>query len=301
MKKIIVYIICVILLFSGCNVQKQQNNEEKIKVTATSFPIYDFAKNICGDLAEVELLVPFGSESHSFEPTPTDIIKLSKSDLFIYVGGENEIWVEDILNSTELSDDKTLKLENVIEFLPYETEHHHKEYDEHIWTSVKNASKICRAVTDELKKADAENSEKYEENFNLYNEKLLSLDKEFSEIVSNSQRKTIVFGDRFPFLYFVSDYGLEYYSVFSGCSSETEPSAVKIAELTEKIKEESIPVVFHIEYSNENVADILCKSTGAKKMLFHSCHTITKDDYENGASYISLMRKNAEALKEAIY
>ena len=299
MKKLILCLLIALICFSGCKTEKLYEDSGKIKIVTTAFPIYDFAKNICGDNAEVSMLVPPGSDSHSFEPTPNDIITLIDSDLFIYIGGENEAWVSDILDSAGLDSDKTLSFENMIETDEEEHEDVH-EHDEHIWTSVKNASEICNAITQKISSIDSVNAAQYNNNFSEYNKKLIELDEKFTEIVENALRKTVVFGDRFPFLYFVKDYDLEYFSAFPGCAAETEPSAATVAELTDKIKSENIPVVFHIEFSNENVADILCEATGAEKMLFHSCHNVTQQQITAGIGYIELMTKNAENLKEAL-
>lgn len=291
MKKILIYLLISLIMLTGCTVTDKKD-DDRIKIITTVFPIYDFAKNICGDFADVTLIVPPGTDSHSFEPTPNDIINISKSDLFIYVGMESESWVKEVLNSIEYPMDNQLILGDIAEFndIP----------DEHIWTSVKNASLICNKIKEKLCEIDIENSEKYNLNYEIYNGKLNELDNKFSEIINNSKRNTVVFGDRFPFLNFVSDYGLNYYSAFNSCSHETEPSAATVSDMINKINNEKIPVVFHIEFSNENIANILCENTGAKKLLFHSCHTVTEDEIENGVNYIDLMNKNSENLKEAL-
>jgi len=275
-----------LIFLSGCTVSDSKNSD-KINIITTVFPVYDFVRNICGDLAEVTLLVPPGSDSHSFEPTPNDIINISKSDLFIYIGQESETWIKDILNSIEFPQNKQLTLGD-------------NKDDEHIWTSVINASIMCNAIKDKLCEIDSYNSKIYLSNYEKYNKKLTELDNKFRDIVNNSKRKTVVFGDRFPFQHFVSEYGLNYFSAFPGCAHDTEPSVATIAELINTINNKNIPVVFHIEFSNENITDLLCKNTGAKKLLFHSCHTVTQDEIKNGVSYLDLMNKNADNLKEAL-
>lgn len=301
MKKFLLILLTICFVFSGCAEKSiTQNNNEKIKIITSAFPQYDFAKNIFGDKADVSMLLPFESDSHHFEPTPRDIIKINECDLFISVGGKSEHWLEDILKTSEIATKKILVLSDFFELKTVSVHDGHEEYDEHIWTSVKNSEKICEEIYKKAIEIDTENSEYYKTNFETYTEKLKKLDEKFTEIVNSSSRNTIIFGDRFPFLYFANDYNLDYYSAFPGCSSETEPSVATLAKLTDKIINENIPVVFHIEFSNEKIADILCENTDAKKMLFHSCHNITKKQMEENESYISLMERNAENLKEAL-
>lgn len=302
---IITLIMCLFILCS-CGAEKPEKADNgKISIVTTIFPQYDFARAIFGDKADITMLLPPASDAHSFEPTPSDVIKLINSDLFIYVGGESEEWVNDISSSAELNPEKTLKFCDIIPFSEEKTssdnEHTHEhEYDEHVWTSVRNSMKICRAIYEKAAEIDPENKEFYEKNYNEYVNKLEKLDEEFSDITKNAKRNTIIFGDRFPFMYFANDYGLSYYAAFPGCASETEPSAATIASLTDKIREENIPTVFYIEFSNEKTADILCENTGAKKLLFHSCHNVTKEQFESGIGYVELMEQNAKNLREAL-
>ena len=176
----------------------------------------------------------------------------------------------------------------------------HGEQDEHVWTSPKNAMRIVQKLCDALCRLDPENADDYQANTASYLASLTSLDEEFSDVTANASRHTIVFGDRFPFRYFADAYGLDYYAAFPGCSSESEASAKTLSFLIDKINEEQIPVVFHTELSNEKMTDCICEATGAKKLLLHSCHNVSKDDFENGATYLSLMEQNVAALKEAL-
>lgn len=300
-KKFISLILCFIVLgFCGCARNEIPKNN-KLKIVTSVFPVYDFAKNICGELADVSLLVPVGNDIHHFEPTPNDIIELSNSDLFIYIGGENESWISDIIKTANVKNELSLISNFNLISLEINEHHKHEKYDEHIWTSVKNSSKICDLIFNKISQIDSDNKSAYEKNLTTYKEKLNNLDNMFSEIVTNKKRNTVVFGDRFPFLYFVKDYGLNYHSAFPSCAEESEPSAATIANLLNILNEENIPSVFYIEFSNEKVADILCENSDRKKLLFHSCHSITKEDFQNGVGYIELMTKNAENLKEALY
>jgi zinc transport system substrate-binding protein len=181
-----------------------------------------------------------------------------------------------------------------------EEEEEGASYDEHIWTSPKNAVRIVQAIADALCDRDKANASIYRQNAAAYIAKLNELDAAFQAVVDSAKRKTIVFGDRFPFRYFADRYGLDYYAAFPGCSTETEPSAATVAFLINKIKVESIPVIFHIELSNERMADTIAGETGAKKRLFHAVHNISKRDFDRGVTYLELMTRNVDVLREAL-
>lgn len=336
MKRLIAIVLIALLtitIFAGCQSEHEASSgeempgsSEKISVVTTIFPQYDFTRQITGDMAEVTMLLKPGAESHSFEPTPQDIIKIQSCDVFIYVGGENDEWVDSILDSIDLSKIKVVKLldcvaaleEEVVEGMEAEHEHEHKEgevheegeeheegehgieYDEHVWTSPQNAVKITNVIRDVLCFVDAPNAEAYTANAKEYIRQLNQLDVAFKDVVESASRKTIVFGDRFPLRYFVEAYGLDYWAAFPGCSTESEPSAATIAYLVDKVKDEKIPVVFQIELSSGNVAQSIAEAAGARVMTFYSCHNLSKTDFENGATYLSFMEKNVESLKEAL-
>lgn len=295
---------------NSSNISKDDTG--KISVVVSIFPAYDFSREIAGDKAELTLLLPPGSESHSYEPTPQDIITIQNCDVFIYVGGESDVWVDKILESMDTSNMKILKMMDMVDVVEEEIvegmegdEHDHDheedaEYDEHVWTSVRNSQLIVQAISDTFCDIDSENKELYKSNTAAYIEELKELDKEFEEVVSKSKYNTIVFGDRFPLRYFADDYGLTYYAAFPGCSSETEASASTVAFLIDTIEELGLPVVFHIEFSNERMADAISEGTGAKSLLFHSCHNVSKDDIEAGVGYIDLMKQNVINLEEAL-
>lgn len=476
------------ILLSSCSTKEQAKNDDKLSIVTTIFPQYDFTKQIVQDNAEVTMLLKPGAESHSYEPTPQDIKKIQNADLFIYTGSENDVWVDDILDSMKDKKPQTLKLldcvptvtEEVVEGMEHEHEHEHEEIhedditerplsdfegdfqsvlpyfedgsldsyideqakenektfdetkqefiqkrqtdyknisihentvtfqtdsdkivatysplsykvvkdddgditsvwyaytldaksenapknlifndhhindeheeevphfhirygndsvdelvenndwtptyyaasasaddilhalteheheeeiDEHVWTSPINAMKIVEKITELVSEKDSENADTYKKNCDSYIEQLKELDASFRDVVNHAKRKTIVFGDRFPFRYFADEYGLKYYAAFTGCSTETEASAATIAFLTDKVKEEQIPVVFHIELSNEKIADTICEATGAKKMVMYACHNVSKEQMENGATYLSMMQDNVKALQEAL-
>ena len=310
MKKYIsLILLCMTVLlsasfFAGCGTRGQnlQTPEDKLKIVTTIFPYYDFAKNIVSDKADVKLLLSPGSEPHDYEPSPSDIVAIENCDIFIYNGGESDEWVEGVLNSLQNTKIKILCLMKYITPL-YEQNPDHTdgdEYDEHIWTSVRNSEKFVNAIAEEVQIADKANADFYLINAQDYLTKLNKLDGEFSRIAQSGKRKEIVFGDRFPFLYFTTDYNLIYECAFPGCSSETEPGITTVTRLIDYVRNEKIPVVFYLDFSNGKTARLIAEDTGAKALLFSSCHNVTKEQFENGESYISLMEENAAALKEAL-
>ncbi|MBQ1659669.1 MAG: zinc ABC transporter substrate-binding protein [Clostridia bacterium] len=314
MKRILCVMMAVMLItVCFCSCSSTENTDKKsgkLSIVTTIFPPYDFARQVAGDKAELTMLLKPGTESHNYDPTPQDIIKIQNADMFIYVGGESDKWVEDMLASASKKPKKIIVMmdcvdkleEEIVEGMQAEEEEHgdEVEYDEHVWTSPKNAIKISKKICEELKVLDKDNEEFYEKNTNEYSKQLSSLSNDFDNITKNGKRNTMIFGDRFPFKYFADEYHLKYYAAFPGCSSETEPSAATVAFLIDKVKEEKIPVVFTIEFSSGKIADTICESTGAKKLMMHSCHNITQEQFESGITYIELMRNNETVLKEAL-
>lgn len=303
---ILVLVLSVSSLFAlyGCNNANENMGDEsgKIKIVTTIFPYYDFAQNIAGDKAEVKMLLSPGNEPHSYDPSPSDIVAIENCDIFIYNGGESDEWVDGVLESLQNSDLRVLKMMDYVDALnEQETDHTSgEELDEHIWTSIRNAQELSNIISETLQDIDAQNSDYYSDNELIYAQLLSNIDIQIESIVENSSRKTIVFGDRFPFLYFVSDYGLNYECAFPGCSSETEPSIATVRRLIDFVKDESIPVVFYLEFSNGKTADLIAEDTGAKTLEFCSCHNVTKEQFESGISYIALMQQNAKNLEEAL-
>jgi zinc transport system substrate-binding protein len=318
MKRVFL-IVCIFLSFTGflsAGGRKEggQGGSDRgaLKVVTTIFPPYDFVREIGGGTVNLTILLPPGSESHSFEPSPRDIITIQNSDIFIYNGGESDAWVDRILSSMDRGNKRNIRLmdcvevveEEIVEGMEEEEEEEgaeeEVEYDEHVWTSPANAKLIVRAISDVLCELDSARAPLYRENTAAYLEKLEDLDRAFRETVSRGARKTLIFGDRFPFRYFADAYGLSYFAAFPGCSTETECSAATIAFLIDKVRRERIPVVFHIELSNEKIADTICEETGAQKGLFHGAHNVSKREFEGGATYLGLMTKNNEMLREAL-
>ena len=288
--------LAMVLLLTACGqAPAEHEREERLTVVATVFPAYDFARADGGELAEVRLLLPPGAESHSYEPTPADILAVQECDLFLYLGGESDAWVETILESVEGMEDHEGH------------DHDHAEgpglgevvgYDEHVWTSPKNAAAITRAVGDRLAELDPANAGTYAANTEGYAARIEALDREFADFFAGVEDRTMVFGDRFPLRYFAEEFDIDYYAAFPGCSTQTEPSAATIAFLTDKVREEGIPTVWYIEFSNHLVADSIAEAAGVKTALFHTCHNVSTDELEAGATYVSLMEQNLETLRE---
>lgn len=315
-----IYVMLICLAVVGC-VGCSNNKKEAgdgIKVVTTIFPAYDFARQIGMEKVNVDLLLAPGAETHSYEPSPQDIIKISESDVFIYVGGENDSWVDGILSTIDSSNIKIIKLmdcvevveEEYVEGMEQDKEHHHEhndgdehehsDWDEHVWTSPVNAIKISERIKAVLSEIDNENNQFYESNYEKYKEKLEELDQAFKQVVASGKRKELIFGDRFPVRYFTEEYGLKYYAAFPGCSADTEASASTVAFLIDKIKEDNIPVVLQIELSTGNIAKTISEETGAKIYTFYACHNLTKEDYDTGKTYLDFMWENVETLKIAL-
>ena len=279
MKKIYILLMIMLLAFAvcGCKNGKSEDNG-KINVVATIFP--------------------------EFEPTPKDIVTINKAQLFVYNGGDSDAWVETIIESLDTKNIKIVSMMNSVDLLcneDHDHEHEHEEeYDEHIWTSPKNAIKMVEKLRDELCAIDEANADFYKENAKTYINKLEELDSKFEKTISEAKRKTIVVGDRFPFLYFAKAYGLSYEAAFPSCSTQSEPSADTIAKLIDKVKNDNIPVVFHTELSNTKVCQAICEATGAKEQTLYAVHNISKADFEAGVTYLDLMEKNVLSLQEAL-
>lgn len=299
MKKLLgfILIITIILAISGCSTAGEKS--DKLQIVTTIFPYYSFALEICGDNAEITTLLKPGAESHTYDPTTQDILEIQDSDIFIYTGGESDAWVETVLSSIDTGKTKIIKTIDFIEPIHNENHDHDEAYDEHIWTSLKNSAVIAQKISDTVCEINAESSDFYKQNTSEYIKKLEDLDKEFENTVKSSN-KTVIFADRFPFSYLAEDYNLNYISAFPSCSEESEPSVQTMADMINKIKEQNISAVFYIEFSNQKIADTIQSETGANKLLFHSCHNVTKEDFASGVSYLSLMQQNLVNLKEAV-
>ena len=331
MKKIIIAVLCMLLTagaLAGCGEKNKSEKNADLSIVATIFPGYDWVREIMGDEAEnadITMLMDNGTDLHSYQPTADDISKISKCDLFIYAGGESDEWVKDALKQAENKDMKVInmmemlgdsvKTEEVVEGMESEHDHDHDEdgdhhdsdqeveYDEHTWLSLKNAEMICEAIENDLSSLDPENKDIYKKNSEEYISKLSELDSKYQKTVDDAARKTVLFGDRFPFRYLTDDYGLDYYAAFVGCSAETEASFKTVKFLAEKVDELDLPCVMTIEGSDHKIAETIIRKTADKDqkvLTMDSMQAVTASDLKDGKTYLSVMEKNLEALKEAL-
>ena len=312
MKRLLCALLATVMLLSLCGCAASYEKSDKLQVVCTLFPYYDFARVIGGDEVDVTLLVAAGKETHSFEPTPLDVIRVSKADVFLYNGGESEQWVDGILSSAGKDISVTAAMMDLIDLAGEEIvegmqinrhgdeDSDEIEYDEHIWTSPVLAQSICWGICGALCKADWDHAEDYVARTWDYIAQLEELDAAFREVVANGQRDILVFGDRFPLLYFCKTYGLNYRAAFHGCASDTEPSLATLKFLIDKVNDEQIPVVYTIELSSQKVAQAVAETTGAKVVTFQSCQQISRKDFDEGITYLGLMWGNVEALKEGL-
>ncbi len=298
MKKLLGLVLAVLMCIGliGCS----HTDTDTVKIVCSAFPQYDFLRAITvGTNVNITLLLRPGQESHDYDPSSKDIAAIHAADMFVYVGGESDSWIDKTLETVDTENKTVLKLIDMVE--PH-TEHegHDHGYDEHVWTSPANAVMIANTLCESLCAIDAQNAAVYRKNLSVYLDKLFALDAAFEKVVNQGNRKTIVVGDRFPLLYFCEEYGLSYHAAFAGCAASTEPSSADVAALINTVKAENIPVVFKMELSAGGVADTIAESTGAKVLTFYSCHNLSKTDFEAGETYLSLMNKNLESLKEAL-
>lgn len=276
--------------------------EGKLSIVCTDFPCYDLARQAAGELAEVTMLLKPGVEAHSFEPTPADILQIGEADLFVYIGGESDAWADSILSGFDGGDaPATLRMMDAVEDLIEEEDADHgPEYDEHIWTSPVNAMRMENAVADALCRLDAANAQEYLDNASDYNTRIAAIDDEIRTLVSGAKRRTLVFADRFPFIYFVREYGLDYLAAFPSCTADTEPSAQIVMSLIERVAGEKLPAIYTIEMSTQAIARTVAEETGAEILTLQSMQTLSQADFDAGASWVTLMEQNVEALRKGL-
>jgi len=333
MKRIISLLLALALSLSlaACAAPAEKADGGKLQIVTTLFPYYDFARAIAQDRADVTLLLSPGREAHSFEPTPLDAVTISEADVFLYNGGEGEYWVESMLDAagehiavaSRMMDYVDALNEEYVEGMQgadgHDHDHEHGshddhdhdheedehdsdeiEYDEHIWTSPKNAVVLCRAVCDAICRADAENAAFYRANCENYCAQLEDLDARFAALCESAPRRLLIFADRFPMLYFCREYGLDYRAAFHGCSGDTEPSLATIKFLIDKVEDENIPVVYTIDFGTKKVAAVVSECTGAAVETLYSMQTVSRADFDAGETYLTLMERNYEALRKGL-
>lgn len=329
--KALLFILPAMLLVGCAGFQKDAAKSElgkettKLKVVTTLFPYYDFVRQVAGDYVELTMVIPAGMDSHSFEPTPADMLTIQNADILVCNGGEMEHWLRQVLKAVNTSNMTIVTMmdyvdtveEEIIEGMEEAHDHSHDEftspgkdagdghelpieYDEHIWTSPVNSMKLVSAIGNALSEADPEHAPFYQANALAYLDELTALDGRLSEVMDGRKRDMIIVGDKFPFRYLADQYGLEYRAAFSGCSTDTEPSAQTIAYLIDKIRKDQIPVIYYLELSSRRVSEIIAEETGAVPLLLHSCHNVTRQEFDNGITYLKLMEQNVENLRKGL-
>ena len=316
-KKIVLIILLILIIVGAIfliskSSNTNKNEEGKIQIVSSNFASYDFLRAIIGNNENIELtfLLGPGKDAHSYDPTAGDLIKIQNADLFVYIGGDSEKWADKVLESLENSKTKKICIADNVDKLEEqeidgaEEEHEEEEeegaFDDHIWTSPSNAIKMVEALEKAMEEIDSTNSEKYKQNAQKYIAEIKDVDSKIQEIVDNKVRDRLVFADRMPMQYFIDCYNLKVTAAFSGCSTETEPSAKTIAYLQNKIKEEKIPVVLYIELNDGRVAKTIAKETGAKAKQIQTLHNVSLDDFNRGETWVSLMTRNLKVLKAAL-
>lgn len=304
----IALILCFGFMLSACDSNSSEGavsadgNGDTVKVVTTIFPVYDFVREVGGEYVSVTKLLPSGVESHSFEPSPSDIITIHEADLFLYTGDTMEPWVPKVIQDIDSvvgdvsQNVPLLRLEKEED----EGDEEHYDYDPHIWTDPTRAMIMVDNIAEYLTECDPDHGEKYRVKAAAYKEELAALDEHIQEIVANGKRDKIIFGGRFAFLYFTDHYQLKYDSAVDSCSEHSEPSVKKIAEMITEIEEEGIPVIYYEELSNPTVSESIANDTGISMLLLHSCHNVTEEELNQGVTYLSLMYQNAENMKKGL-
>uniref|UniRef100_UPI003FEF21A3 metal ABC transporter substrate-binding protein n=1 Tax=Candidatus Ventrimonas sp. TaxID=3048889 RepID=UPI003FEF21A3 len=316
-------VVFLLLCLTGCGAREMNQEGDRLRVVTTVFPYYDFTRQIAGDDAELTMVVPAGMDSHSFEPTPADMRLIQNADLLICNGGAMEHWLSEVLDAIDTSGMTVVTMmdyvdtfeEEMVEGMEggHDHDHDHEafeldedghreeiEYDEHIWTSPVNAMKMAEVICDVLSQMDPVHESSYKAREDAYQKELQAIDEGFRQVSENRKRSMIILGDKFPFRYLAEEYQLDYRAAFSGCSTDTEPSARTIAYLIDKVREKQIPVVYYLELSSHRVAEIIGEETGAQPLLLHSCHNVTRAQFDSGITYAELMRQNVENLRKGL-
>lgn len=305
MKRIVSLLVCFIMIMTLISCGTAENVETGRKsIVCTTFPQYDWTMQILGDKREewnVSLLLDGGTDLHSFQPSVEDIITINSSDLFIYVGGGSDGWVEEVFKSNT-TNTELIDLMQTLDDGLLKADHTHR-HDEHVWLSLENAEEFCEAITDKLCRIDTANASAYNKNCEAYIEKLDVLEEKYEAVVETAKHRTLIFADRYPFAYLCEDLELTALAAFSGCSAETEASFERIVELAGEIDREGISAVIVIDSSDRKLADTVISNTKSKNQTIvelDSMQSVTREDIEAGITYLSIMEKNLEALKTAL-
>ncbi len=309
MRYILLLLLALVLL-SSCP-GTESADDGRIDIIASSFPAYDAARAIAGTAADLSMLLPAGTDSHSYEPSVDDAMRIAGADLFIYNGGESDSWIDSILDS--LDGVNSFRLVDHVPTVLYESEqgivegeedhgheHDHAMVDEHVWTSLENEMAIVDSLCMVISSIDPDNAETYRQRADDYISRIAGLRDEFRALADNSERRTIVVADRFPLLYFAREFGLDWFAAYPGCAAQSEPSARTVAAMIDYVNENSIPVVLHMELANTMLSSAIAAETGARVLQFNSVHNVSRRDFERGVDYISLMEENLAVLEEAL-
>lgn len=298
--------VCFLLFILGCsfNNGKDSYSNCRVKIVTTMFPHYDFARQITKNVdgVRVKMLIPPGVDAHSFEPSAGDIREVKDADLFIYTGGENDVWVDRILKSLKKSSGSCLSFLDIFKDDGDVVLNSSgcKFKDEHVWTSLPNCVKIVKCIANKICEIDKENGTKYNENMGIYLKELNRLNNSFKDVVANRKRDILVFADRFPFLYFVNCYGLKYITPYSGCSSNTDVGSLDVSNVVKVAKRENVPLILKLEQSSGALSKTIADEVGAKVKVFYSCHNCSKEDFKNGKTFLNFIEENVKTLKEAL-
>lgn len=300
-------LLAVLLVLAGCTMGQDDTEAGKLQIVATLFPQFDFARQIAGDRAQITLLIPPGVESHSYEPSPADIIRIQNADLFLYTGPYMEPWAETLLDSM---DKPSYQVLDVSRGIPLDEEdgaheedeldHNHAGVDPHIWTSPKNAKTMADSILQALCVTDPAGEAAYCQSAEQYQRQLETLDRELEDVVTAGKRQELVFAGRFAFHYLFRDYGLTYISAYDSCSSETEPSVRAVADMIDVIRLDKLPAVYYEELTDPKVARAISEETGTEMLLLHSCHNVSARDMKAGVTYLSLMQQNVQHIRTGL-
>lgn len=307
MKRITVLVLCIAVLLCGCG-RFTPNENKPLNIVTSCFPLYDFARAICGDNADITLLIKPGTEVHSYDPSPSDIAAVYNADLFLYIGGESEVWANRILNDINVS---TLALINVVEPLEegecavdeHNHDHGHSKhhtFDEHIWTSPENAIIMLEKICESIISLDENNKQVYLDNLKSYTHEIEAADKAIIDSVKQSESRFILVADRFPFAYLANRYGISYEAAFGGCAATNDISLKTMTRLIDVVKDKNCKAAFYVEMSNKSIANALKEETGIKLLELHSAHNVTLKEFESGITYADIMLKNAESLRKGM-
>ncbi len=288
------FILIITLLFTLLSCSKNIKSEN-LNIVCTNFPCYDFARAVCPK-AEIAMLIKPGMEVHSFDPSPQDIVKIDQCDIFIFIGGESDEWIYDVLDSVDMKNKKTIMLMDAVE--PVTEDGNDFENDEHIWTSPANAIRMVDMIAASISQYDSKNAETYISNAQEYIRKIAEAQHEVYASMHRMDGNTIVMADRFPFKYFALEFGIQYFAAFNGCSSAVEENPATIALLIDKVKEYNLKKVFYLELSNHKIADSIAEQCKVKTAMLHSAQNVTKTEFDSGLTYVDIIKMNAKALED---